>query len=164
MMISDYYIFKNGTCGEQRKPRFSQRVPEALLLRCLPPGQKKQKEEYTEAHLNFCPTLPAPRYSYHLFFPGSFRKLWTPYTGREEAWWGESRNLPVPEGALWVSYFLTWAFFCNYVDVYPHQANSSSLESRYWVYRKVMLMENESLGPGATNLGIPWVNAPSGII
>lgn len=124
--------------GEQRKPRFSQ-VARALLLRCLPPGQKKQREEYMEAHLELCPHSLPQRYSYHLFFPGSFRKLWPIlHTGVVKA---DERKQEPPCTWGWPLLISTWAFFCNWEDVYPIQANSSSLESRYWVCRKVMLME-----------------------
>ena len=113
MIISDYYILKMELIGEQRKPRFSQ-VARVLLLRCLPPGQKKAERRIHGSPSELLPTLPAPK----IFLSPSFQEAsescglhTTHWQGRSLA--RESRNLPVPEGALWVSYFLTWAFFCN---------------------------------------------------
>ena len=60
MMISDYYILKMELIGEQRKPRFSQ-VARALLLRDLPPGQKKAERRIHRSPSELLPTLPAPK-------------------------------------------------------------------------------------------------------
>lgn len=100
--------------GEQRKPRFSQ-AARALLLRYLPPGQKKAERRIHGSPSELLPTFPAPKI---LLLPFFFQEALESCGLHTKYWQGrslmrESRNLPVPKGALWVSYFLTWAFFCN---------------------------------------------------
>lgn len=102
MMISDYCILKMELIGQQKKPRFSQ-VARALLLRDLPPGQKKAERRIHGSPSELLPTLPAPKI---FLLPLLSRKLQRVadsilHTGKEEAWWekvGTSLYLRVPSG------------------------------------------------------------------